>query len=207
MSYQALQKYRGLPNSLGVLGISARLPVGVEESQLDLTVPPHTLAPFRGPQTTVDELRRQVTGPRGERSVVVYKQLEQIVRGLQPKDYASEILAVRNWVATRVRYKNDPISTELVSDPERLVTEIAAHGRAVGDCDDIAGLMATFMRQLGREAEWVTVGFQPGAAHTHIFTRVLEPKTRTWYVCDPVAGTDEQAMLGRVKSWKIWRID
>jgi hypothetical protein len=183
------------------------LPVGVEDSPLDLSVPPHTIGPFRGPIDTVGTLRKQVLGPRGERSIVVYQQTEQIVRGLQPKDYASEILAIRNWVATHVRYKNDPLSVELVSDPQRLVEEIHKHGRAVGDCDDIAGLMATMMRQLGREAEWVTVGFQVGAPHSHIFTRVLEPKTHTWYVCDPVAGTDEQAMLGRVKSWKIWRID
>jgi transglutaminase-like putative cysteine protease len=152
-------------------------------------------------------MRRQVLGPRGERSIVVYQATENVVRGIQPKDYLSEILAVRNWIATRLRYKNDPLSTELVNDPQRLVEEIAKHGRAIGDCDDIADLAATMIRQLGREARWATVGFQHGAPHTHIFTIALEPKSNTWVVIDPVAGTQEHVMLSRVKSWRTWRID
>jgi hypothetical protein len=185
------------------------LPVGVRTTlaAIPLEAPPSSLAPFHGPDDTVGELRRAVTGERGERSVVVYQATENVVRGLQPKDYLSEIIAIRNFVATRTRYKNDPYTTEWVSDPQRLIEEISKHGRAVGDCDDIAGLMATMVRQLGREARWVTVGFQAGAPHTHIFTIALEPKSHTWIVLDPVAGVQEPQMLSRVKTHRIWRID
>lgn len=77
---------------------------------------------------------RMVNGPRGERSIVVYRATENVVRGVWPKDYLSEILAIRNWVAEKCRYKNDPLTVETVSDPERLVTEIAQYGQATCDC-------------------------------------------------------------------------
>jgi hypothetical protein len=209
MSYYAIQQPEH-QNLRGFGDISARrLPVGVRSTLAAVSseAPPHTISPFRGPADTVGEMRKQVLGPRGERSVVVHQVTESIVRGIQPKDYLSEILAVRNWIATHIRYKNDPISTELVNDPQRLIEEVAKHGRAIGDCDDIANLAATMIRQLGREARWATVGFQYGSPHTHIFTIALEPKSHTWVVIDPVAGTQESTMLSRVKDWRIWRID
>ena len=193
--------------SLGA--IPARyLPIGVSQTgDLPSDETPSTISPFFGPESTVKALREAVLGPRGERSVVVYKVTENVVRSLRPKDYLGEILAVRYFLASRVRYKNDPLATELVSDPQRMMEEILKTGRAIGDCDDIAGLGATMLRQLGRETEWITVGFQPGGTHSHIFSRVREPKTRNWIVVDPVAGVSEQQMLSRVKTWKSWRID
>lgn len=169
--------------------------------------PPSTFAPFRGPETTVREMIRAIKGPRGEASVRVRSFTERVVRGLQPKDYLGEILAVRYAVAEFVRYTNDPVSIEWVKDPERLVEEIDATGRAVGDCDDEATLMATMLRQLGRTVELITVGFGFPGSFSHIFPRVKEPKSGLWIVTDPVAGTNEARMLDQVKTWKIWRID
>ncbi len=167
--------------------------------------PPVTIAPFRGPRTTIEQMVRDLNGPRGERSVRVRAFTESIVRGLQPKDYLSEILAIRHAVATRVRYLNDPISTEWVKDPERLVEEIEAHGTTLADCDEIALLIATMLAQVGREVEFVTVGFGLPGSYTHVFVRVKEPKSGQWIVCDPVAGTTEESMLGRVTTYKTWR--
>lgn len=167
--------------------------------------PPVTYGPFRGPRTTIDEMVRALNGPRGERSVRVRSFTESVVSGLQPKDYLSEMLAIRYAVAEKVRYLNDPLTTEWVKDPERLVEEIQANGRANADCDEIALLIATMIRQVGREAEFVTVGFQKNGAHSHVFTRGLEPKSSTWIVLDPVAGTTEDAMLSRVTSYRTWR--
>lgn len=155
------------------------------------------------------EMRKAVLGPRGERSIRVRSFAEWCVRGLQDKDYLSEIIAIRNAVAAHVRYVNDPARVELVKDPERIVEEIEATGRAVGDCDDIATFIATLASQIGREAEFVTVGFnasQPGN-YSHVFPRVKEPKSGVWIVCDTVAGTQEARMLARVTTFQIWRID
>lgn len=169
--------------------------------------PPTTFSPFHGPQTTIRTMVDQIKGPRGERSVLLRGMTEQVVRGLRDKDYLSEILAVRHFVAERVRYANDPLSTEWTKDPQRLAEEIIRHGRAVGDCDDIASLICAMGRGLGRECELVTVGFGRPGHYSHVIARVKEPKTARWIVCDPVAGTEEGPMLRRVKTHKVWRID
>ena len=172
----------------------------------DVQAPPHSIRPFAGPADTVREMIRMVNSPRGERSIVVYRATENVVRGVWPKDYLSEILAIRNWVAEKCRYKNDPLTVETVSDPERLVTEIAQYGQATCDCDDIATLLATMLRQCGREPEFVTVGFGRPNKYSHVFVRAKEPRTGKWIVCDPVAGTKEASMLAKVTTWKAWRI-
>lgn len=164
------------------------------------------MKPFRGPEDTITLMGQMVKGPRGEQSITVYRATEHVVRGLQPKDYLSEILAIRYWVAEKIRYKNDPLAMETVSDPERIVTEIAKYGKATADCDDVASLMATMMRQVGREAQFVTVGFGRPGKFSHVFTRVKEPKSGRWIVCDPVAGLSESSMLSRVTTWRAWRI-
>lgn len=169
--------------------------------------PPTTFSKFYGPQTTIKTMAEQIKGPRGERSVLLRGLTEQVVRQLVDKDYLSEIIAIRHFVAERVRYANDPLTTEWTKDPQRLAEEIVRSGRAVGDCDDIAALICAMGRQVGRECELVTVGFNRPGHYSHVFARVKEPKSGKWIVCDPVAGLTEGAMLRRVKTHKIWRID
>jgi hypothetical protein len=169
--------------------------------------PPHTIRPFRGPETTIQTMREMAQGNRGERSVLVRSVTESVVRQLQPKDYLSEILAVRHFAATRCRYLNDPLTTEFVKDPQRMIEEILAHGKTTVDCDEIALLIATMLRQLGREADYVTVGFGIPGRFSHVFARGLEPRSNTWIICDPVAGTGESGMAHRVRTHKIWKID
>lgn len=152
-------------------------------------------------------MQKAVRGPRGERSPLVRSTAEEIVRHLQPKDYLSEILALRYWCATHVRYANDGLTTELVKDPARICEEVVARGLAVGDCDDMATLIAALGRALGREAKFGTVGFGAPQQYSHVFALLKEPKTRQWIVCDPVAGTDEAMMLRRVKTHRFWEID
>jgi hypothetical protein len=145
-------------------------------------------------------------GPRGERSTLVRSLKDHIVRDLLPKDYLSEILAVRNFAAEHIRYSNDALTVEQVQDPERISQQIIDHGRAVGDCDEFGLWIATICRQLGREAQYVTVGFGAPNKFSHVFCRVKEPKSGQWIVCDPVAGSDEAAMLRKVTTFRIWDI-
>lgn len=168
--------------------------------------PPTTLRQFRGPSDTVHTMVQQVRGPRGVQSTLVRSLKDHIVRDLQPKDYLSEILAVRNFVAEKVRYSNDALVVEQVQDPERLADQIVKHGRAVGDCDDIANLIATLTLQLGRESDFVIVGFGAPGVYTHIFARAKEPRSGQWIILDPVAGTDEDGMQRRVTTYQIWKI-
>lgn len=169
--------------------------------------PPHRLWGFAGSADTLALMREQALGERGEQSVVVRMAVEEITRELWPKTYLSEILAVRNFCTARLRYVNDPLHVEYVKDPERLVTEIAEFGVAQADCDEIAEMIATFGLQLGREAEFVVVGFGEPGDYSHVFARIKEPKTGQWIICDPVAGTDERTMAERVTTYETWSLD
>lgn len=169
--------------------------------------PPTTIAPFRGPADTVHKMIEQLRGPRGVQSTLVRSLKDHIVRELQPKDYLSEILAVRNFVAERCRYSNDALIVEQIQDPERLAQQIVTYGKAVGDCDDITNLIACLTLQLGRETELVIVGFGPPGQYTHIFARAKEPRSGQWIILDPVAGTNEDKMQRRVTTYQVWKID
>jgi len=169
--------------------------------------PPTIVQPFHGPTDTVVTMIRMVRGPRGANGPLVRSLKEHIIRDLQPKDYFSELLAVRNYAAEKIRYANDALTQEQVQDPERIAEQIVSHGRAVGDCDDIALFIAALDLALGRQAEFVTVGFAAPGHFSHVFTRGYEPKSKQWIVQDPVAGTDEAGMLRRVTTYKTWRID
>lgn len=169
--------------------------------------PPTTHATFSGPDDTLRLMVQLALGDRGERSILVRSMKDSIVRELQPKDYLGEILAVRNFAAEKVRYSNDAAGVEQVQDPQRTVEQILQHGKAVGDCDDVATFIGALCRQLGREVEFVVVGFGQPGAYSHVFTRVKEPKSGKWIVCDPVAGTDEAGMLRKVTTWKSVKVD
>lgn len=168
--------------------------------------PPTRLRPFHGPADTVRTMIELCLGDRGERSTLVRNVKDHIIRGLQDKDYLSEILAVRNWVHEKCRYSNDALGVEQIQDPERMCDQIVKYGRCVIDCDEYALLIATLCRQLGREVEFVIVGFGRAGAYSHVFCRVKEPKSGKWIVVDPVAGTDEAAMLRRVTTYQIWKL-
>jgi len=146
-------------------------------------------------------------GNRGERSTLCRNMKDHIVRELKEKDYLSEILAIRNFAAEKLRYSNDALAVEQVQDPERLCDQIIKYGKAVCDCDEVALFIATMCRQAGREAEFVIVGFGETGSYSHVFTRVKEPKSGQWIVCDPVAGLDEGGMLSRVTTYQVWSIN
>lgn len=169
--------------------------------------PPHTIRPYRGPLDTIDTMLQQVRGPRGEQSVYLRTMTEEVVKGLTDKDYLGEILAIRNWVAEHCRFLNDPISVEYVKDPQRIAEEIQARGRTGVDCDEIASLIAAMCAQVGRQSQFVVVGFGRPGHYTHVFTRVKEPKSGDWIVCDPVAGTNEYRMLKRVKTYREFNVN
>jgi hypothetical protein len=150
---------------------------------------------------------RAAQGERGEQSLLVRMAVEEAVMGVQPKDYLGEILAVRFWVTECCRYTNDPLHVELIKDPERIVGEIAAQGVSLTDCDEQALLMGTMALLLGRVAEFVVVGFGSEGSYSHVFPRVLEPRSNQWIVCDTIAGTDERGMLDAVTTYYTVSLD
>lgn len=169
--------------------------------------PPVRLSRFTGSPDTLNKMREQAWGARGEQSMRVRAVTEDMVSGVRGKDYLSEILAIRNFGMTHLRYLNDPLHVELIKDPERIIDEVQTNGVALVDCDEIAEILATMLMQLGRLAEFVVVGFGAKGDYSHVFARCKEPKSGQWIVCDPVAGSDERTMLSRVTTYEIWSLD
>lgn len=170
---------------------------------------------FRGPEDTLRAMERVALGPRGEQSPLVRQFTEFVTRGVAPKDYLGEILAVRNvfvmpspWKPGRAlfRYMNDPRHVEWIKDPQRLVEEVNQQGSTVLDCDEYVVLGATMCLQLGREVEFVALGFAPKQL-THVGYRVKEPKTDTWIWVDPVAGPREREAAQTAKEVLRWSLD
>jgi len=170
---------------------------------------------FTGPKDTLRSMARTAVGERGEKSPVVRQFTEYIVRDVWPKDYQGEILAVRNCFlqpsptrpgARMFRYANDPRHVEWIKDPQRMVEEVAQQGVCVADCDEIALLGATMCLQLGREVEFVALGFAPRQL-THVGFRVKEPKSNRWIWVDPVAGPREKEAAETAKEVLFWSLD
>lgn len=179
---------------------------------------PGRIMPYRGTPHTVEKMIELCLGPRGERSLLVRRHAEQIVSNIRPKDYSSEVIAVYYWWTRAGRYTRDPLHVELLKDPQRMV-EDAEQGRLVCDCDELAIGIATDCLVLGAKARFVTVGFKappPGmptsrlarasGPFTHVFAQAQDPRTKTWWTLDPVAGRRVARMQNRVKQVRIYPI-
>lgn len=169
--------------------------------------PSYQLSGFSGARDTLRAMVEAAQGTYGERSPIVRQATEEAIGRLSAKAYGPEILAIGYWVTGHVSYVNDPLHVELLKTPERLVREVRERGHARGDCDDMACLSGTMALQLGRQAQFVVVGFGERGGFSHVFCRVLVPKTNNWVVIDPVAGSNVRSMLGRVKTYQIWSLD
>jgi hypothetical protein len=180
-----------------------------------------TTEPYRGTDHTVAvmiQLAKGLVDPRamvqsalqGERSIQFRRHTEQIINNLRPKDYTSEIIAISRWWGNAGRYTRDPVHVEMIKDPQTMV-EDAARGRLVLDCDEYALAIGTSCLVVGAPIEFVTVGFQPRRfgepkIHTHVFVRAQDPRTKIWWVLDPVAGRRTAPMLGRVKQYTFFPV-
>lgn len=173
------------------------------------------MGPFQGPRDTLAAMERIALGARGEQSLIVRQFTEWVTHDVWPKDYLGEILAIRNCFlqpsptrsgAPMFRYMNDPRHVEWIKDPQRQVEEIYDQGSTTVDCDEIALMGATMGLQLGREVEFVAVGFQPGQL-THVGTRIKEPKTGSWIWVDPVAGPREREAAATAREVLKWSLD
>jgi len=178
------------------------------------SVPLSRIRDFKGPEDTLKAMGRLALGPRGEQSHVVRRFVEWVIRDVWPKDYLGEIIACRNVFLQKsparqgmlFRYLNDPRHVEWIKDPQRQVEEIEQSGSTVVDCDEIACMIATMALQLGREVEFVALGFAPQQL-THVGARVKEPKSDTWIWCDAVAGPREREAAQTAKEVLTYSLD
>lgn len=89
---------------------------------------------------------------------------------------------------------------------------LPAHDVTVSNCDEFALAIAACCLVIGGRVQFVTVGFQPRRMgqpkiHTHVFVRAQDPRSKAWWVLDPVAGRRTADMLKKVKQYTIFEVD
>lgn len=177
--------------------------------------------PYLGTDHTVRTMVRLVKGdvdPRslvqgalsGERSIFVRRHTEQIINHVRPKDYTSECIAIGKWWGNAGRYTRDPLHVEMLRTPERLIQDALA-GKLLLDCDEFCTAIGMCCLTVGARVQFVTVGFTPyirgqQKVHTHVFCRAQDPRSKAWWVLDPVAGRNTKPMLQRVKQYTLFEV-
>lgn len=178
-------------------------------------IPTAAYRKYRGPKDTLDQMARDALGPHGERSILVRRFTEFVVGQVWPKDYLSEILAVRNALVQRsprfphvplLRYTNDSRHVETVRTPERMVKDIMQNGFTTVDCDEYSSLAAAMLLHIGREVEFVAMGFAPRSL-SHVAVRAKEPKSGQWILMDGVAGPREREAAGKAVELMVKSLD
>ena len=162
---------------------------GLDNVQIQRRPPPSTIE-------TANEMVRLARRAHGDWSV---RQLAtRIVSGISEKDYRSEALAIYNFCRQFMRYTRDPRKHELVRDPEAMVREINAYGKAAIDCDDCSVLIGSLCAAVGVPIRFTTIGFDPRRSHFHIFCEAQVPGGRL--MLDPVAGPKMRSMARKVRT-------
>lgn len=85
------------------------------------------------------------------------------------------------------------------------------HDVTVSNCDEYSLAIGTGCLTIGARAQFVIVGFDTpmwgmAPSYTHVFARAQDPRSKVWWVLDPVAGRRTAQMLSRVKAYKIFEV-
>lgn len=198
-----LAQRRGIPQVLPLAGYGgSRLFWFPDE-------PPTSRVAYHGAPQTIQVMRQAALDDAGH---FVTRQLaEMVCEHLQSKDYTSEYLALYHFLLQRTRYMRDPRRTELVRAPHVISRQIMSGHIPSLDCDDMATWLAAAVMSVGGRAEYCTVAFArlmygSEPQYSHVFTRALEPRTRTYLVLDPVAAEKTPQMLSRVVQGETWPV-
>lgn len=105
----------------------------------------------------------------------------------------SEIQAVYNQIASRMRYTRDPFGVELVYGADFVAKQWEDGQPWADDCDTYAVMLMSFFLSIGRECRVTIVSFEPNEPERfeHVFVEVLSPSypekllPSRWVVVDP----------------------
>lgn len=162
--------------------------------------------PYKGTKHTVENMIRLVKESQGD--MVLRRFVENLCRGLRPKDYVSEAAAIYYWSCKNLRYMRDPRLVEMLKSPRYILENYKVGGC---DCDDLSVWISSCCSIAGMPVRFVTVGFKPRSltirpAYTHVFASAQDVKSNKWMVLDPVAGPRTEAMLKSVKQAAIYDV-
>lgn len=171
--------------------------------------PPVSKLEYHGAPQTIEVMRSSILDDANHFET---RQLaEAVCEGLDSKDYTSEYMALYHCLLQRTRYMRDPRRTELVRAPWVISRQIMEGHRPSIDCDDMSNWLCAAIISVGGRVDLVTCAFQRlyydgRIQHSHVFSRALEPRTKTWIVLDPVAAEKTPQMLRRIVDASTWPV-
>lgn len=171
--------------------------------------PPVSKLDYYGAPQTIEVMRSSILDDANHFET---RQLaEAVCEGLDSKDYTSEYMALYHCLLQRTRYMRDPRRTELVRAPWVISRQIMEGHRPSIDCDDMSNWLCAAIISVGGRVDLVTCAFQRlyydgRIQHSHVFSRALEPRTKSWIVLDPVAAEKTPQMLRRIVDASTWPV-
>ena len=171
--------------------------------------PPVSKLDYYGAPQTIEVMRSSILDDANH--FETRELAEAVCEGLDSKDYTSEYLALYQCLLQRTRYMRDPRRTELVRAPWVISKQIMAGHRPSIDCDDMSNWLCAAIIAVGGRVDLVTCAFQRlyyegRIQHSHVFSRALEPRTKSWIVLDPVAAEKTPQMLRRIVDASTWPV-
>ena len=105
-------------------------------------------------------------------------------------DLYGQLTTVTNFVKDRLIFVRDPVYSEYVISPDRLLSMIAAEGRAYGDCDDHVLLLNSMLGSLGFVTRVCGVKLYEQDRFDHVISQVWYQNR--WLDIDPCAKIVQQ---------------
>lgn len=136
---------------------------------------------------------------QGMRNIVNDYPCKNLIKGIVQKVTANagsdqeKIGAIFRWACAVVQYEKDPPDVELIKSPCRILREAANNGRATGDCDDSAVMIAACLKAAGIRCQFMAVSNEKLSQNfqnpplDHVFTVAWDNQAKKWISVDPVA--------------------
>ena len=148
----------------------------------------YRLSPSRPTRDTLGIMASLIRKRRAD--PIVRSTALSIVKGAQPYDDNGRMSRVLSWVKGSMPYERDPRDVEAINDPLLSINKISAYGRAAGDCDDAATLIATLLESVGVQTHLVAVSVRADRRLHHVGVKAFDRRGNVWRYLDPFSSSE-----------------
>jgi len=118
----------------------------------------------------------------------------------------SEMMAIHDFVSTRVRYTSDPFGIELVYGAKAIIDRIMRVGKFAEDCDGFTVLSLALLLSIGHVCQVLLVGYTNIQGWQHIFVQDFMPSFG-WVTFDPSMKQNVRDVLASVDKVKAFPVN
>lgn len=120
-----------------------------------------------------------------EREPIVRETTVRIMSGLPNNAIAAQVARCVQWVKDHVTYVQDPMDSEYLVSPVRMLSSFYDLGYMAGDCDDHVILLNTMLGSIGIPTKCVGVKFGGSGEFNHVISGVYVGRSMVFV--DPCA--------------------